>query len=695
MKRLWLDYETRSTVDLKDRGLDVYSKSSETDVLMLAWAFDDEEPALWQPIRGEEMPLRLAEGLADPSVVKMAWNYNFEKSITEHRLGLAIPQEQWEDPNVLCAYMSLPISLDRASKALRLDIEMAKTVTTGKMKPVKMFSEQTKTLKSKLKKDPTLPPFYYKDWTTHPEKWEEFCQYCLQDVRAERAVYYAAVAYNSPVTEEEHFAWLLDQRMNHTGVYVDQIFVNNALDLALTEVNGILAEIKSITSLDNPNSTAQLGSWLRERKYPFESLDKEHIAEALKEQARYGMSPLALTVLDLKQKLGGAAYTKLQSIIDRIGPDGRLRDQFVYHGAHTGRWSGRGVQLQNLFKPTKDVSTLRDAIVAGIKAKNLDLPAIYAAYNQGVADWNLANPEKPAKKPMVKCPTTMDAVAGTIRSAFAATPGSTLLVGDLAQIESRVLAALAHCQTMIDAYANGLDLYKDIMAFLLEKPYNDITPGERANGKVIILGCGFGMGWEKFIEYAATFGVTLTEATAKKYVTAFREKYSEIPDFWKALDSACIRAVKLNVCVYVNGLIVDGRNPEMLKIKLPSKRYIHYLRPVITEETTDWGKVREGVSYEAWDARGKQMKRLYGGLLCENVVQAVARDILLSGMFEAEKALIRIIMTIHDEIVGETKKDSGLTVDTLLKAMQVVPAWGEGMGFVLAAEGYQSDYYRK
>ena len=132
---------------------------------------------------------------------------------------------------------------------------------------------------------------------------------------------------------------------------------------------------------------------------------------------------------------------------------------------------------------------------------------------------------------------------------------------------------------------------------------------------MIVHNCGFGMGWEKFIDYAATFGVTLDEATAKRYVNAFRDKYVEIPSFWKELNNACVKAVKLNICVYVRGLVVDGRNPQMFKIKLPSGRYLHYLRPVVTEETTDWGATREGVSYESWDAKGLNMKRLYGGLL--------------------------------------------------------------------------------
>src|SRR5262249_32881911 len=157
----------------------------------------------------------------------------------------------------------------------------------------------------------------------------------------------------------------------------------------------------------------------------------------------------------------------------------------------------------------------------------------------------------------------------------------------------------------------------------------------------------------------------LDEATAKEYVGAFREKYNEIPSFWKELDDAVVAAVKGNICIYVRGLIVDGRNPMMLKIKLPSGRCLHYLDPIVTTQTTDWGKNREGVSYHAWDAKGCQLKRLYGGLICENVVQAVARDVLLNGMIEAEKIGFTIIMTIHDEVVGESPKESKLTYKDL------------------------------
>ncbi len=699
MRKLWLDFETRSFIDLPDYGLDRYSKDETTEVLMLAWAFDDDEPKLWLPILGEPMPAELHAGLVDPTVMKMAWNYNFEKDIFHYRLGYVIPQQEWFDPSVLCAYMSLPIGLDRAANALDIDIELKKTVILGKKKPTKIFSEPSKRNKTFLKKNPGAKEFYYRDWNSDPEQWEIFKEYCLQDVRAERAVWYAAVAMNCPITEGETQAWLLDQRMNEQGVWIDRVFVQNSKAYALGEIKEINETMQTLTGLaytKSGKSLSKLDEWLQSKGYKFDSLDKAHIAEALKVGlVHWKMDPVAYQVLQLKEKLGGSAYTKLQTIEDRIGADGRLRDQFVYHGAHTGRWSGRGVQLQNLFKPSKDVGTLRERIVNAIRNNTLDVAGLVAEYNAEVLAFNATNTDPKKERKPIKSMTLMAAVAGTIRASFCATPGNKLSVSDLAQIESRVLAALAGCQTMINAYAKGLDLYKDIMSFLLNKPYDTITSAERANGKVIILGCGFGMGWEKFIEYAATFGVTLDEKTAKTYVNAFREKYSEIPAYWKALNAAVIKATKGGVAIYVSGVVVDGRNPKMLKIKLPSGRCLHYLNPRVEMSETDWGAMQENVLFDKWDAKGLQENRLYGGLICENVVQAVARDILLNGMLEAEKIGFIVIMTIHDEVVAESKLASGLTYKDLEHAMTITPDWAEGMGFVLAAEGYDCSYYRK
>src|SRR5208282_2117614 len=435
-----------------------------------------------------------------------------------------------------------------------------------------------------------------------------------------REIHYAALALNSPMTEEEKQVWLLDQRMNERGVYIDQTFVTNGKHIAETEANQLVEQLRQITGCENPNSGKQLKEWLATRGYPKnygvydDSLDTEHVTEALK----LDLPTDVHEVFVLKDRLAGSAYKKFESIQDRISPDGRLRDQFVYHGPHTGRWAGRGVQLQNLYKPDKAASKHTDELVQMILNNSMPVDPF------GIQ--------------------TMTAVASVIRAAFVASPGNKLVVGDLAQIESRALAAIAGCQTMIDAYAGGHDLYKEFMSWLMDKPVEEVDSDERARGKIVILGCGYQMGVDKFVDYAATFGIVMplssddpNEVTAEKAVYGFRDKYYEIPMLWKALDDAVRKAVEFQTCVYVRGLVVNGKNPRCLKIKLPSGRFLHYHNPKYGQVAGFDGKKRKAVTYTAFDSNGVQTKTLYGGLITENIVQAVARDLLAAGMFEAEK----------------------------------------------------------
>ena len=193
---------------------------------------------------------------------------------------------------------------------------------------------------------------------------------------------------------------------------------------------------------------------------------------------------------------------------------------------------------------------------------------------------------------------------------------------------------------MIDAYTQGHDLYIEFMSWLLNKPLTKgNNPDERAYGKVVILGSGFGMGPDKFVDYCATFGLTMPhgpsddpdEVTAHKCIYGFREKYLEIPAYWKLVENACKDAVKYAKCIYVKGVVFDGRNPRVLRLKLPSGRYIHYFNARIVRKKK-FDKMMDCLVYTAYDSKGAQDKDLYGGLITENIVQAVGRDILLNGM---------------------------------------------------------------
>ena len=228
MKRLWLDFETRSLANIKNNGVDKYAKDPSTKVLMLAWAVELETPKLWQPHLEPEMPTELRALMLNTTVLKCAWNFQFEKHIFEFVLGIPTELKEWYDPSILAAYMSLPIGLGRCGDAL--EITGKKIHITGDDRPVKMFSFPKKALKKMLAAG--SPPFYFKDWVSNPAEWEVFCKYCIQDVISEREIHYDLAAINSPMTEGEIAAWELDQRMNSTGVYIDQPFVTSGKKLA-------------------------------------------------------------------------------------------------------------------------------------------------------------------------------------------------------------------------------------------------------------------------------------------------------------------------------------------------------------------------------------------------------------------------------------------------------------------------------
>lgn len=312
-------------MNIKTEGVDRYTRNAE--VLMLAWAFDDEEPELWFP--GTPMPNRLHRGLLMPTVQKVAWNARFERGIFKHALDFNIPIPQWRDPAVYARHATIPNSLADASRYLNLGDNMKHEI--GKSL-IRWFSVP--------KKDGT-----FREPTDHPEKWLQFGEYCKQDVRAERAVDHALIKRFS-LTPFEEEVQQIDTIINERGMPVDMLFVNNASKLVQDEKLRLRTALKEITQLDNPNSGAQMLPWLQTHGYPFSSLLKKRVDIALKQNS---LDSVGIDVLSLRSKLSRTSTKKLDAIIDRVADDGRLRHSYKYLGANrTGRWSGEGVQLQNL-----------------------------------------------------------------------------------------------------------------------------------------------------------------------------------------------------------------------------------------------------------------------------------------------------------------------------------------------------------
>jgi DNA polymerase bacteriophage-type len=331
MTRLHLDFETRSMLDIKKVGIDRYARSAE--VLMLAWAFDDDEPQLWlPPLRtytgSYAMPAELYSGLLGCRVTKVAWNKRFEQLILKHVLGLDT-NGPWLDPAILARSGTLPGSLDGCSKYLNLE-HLAKHAKEGK----RLINKFSKPYKGK-----------FREPADHPEDFALFGEYCQQDVRAEREVLHR-IEKLFPLTPFEQRVEQIDAEINQRGMPVDMQFVREAKKLVEEEKLMLTARTRLYTGLENPNSNAQFLEFVRSQwGYPFSSLGKSKVAEALRADIP---QPLR-TLLELRQKLSRSSTSKLDALLDRTGPDDVLRHSYKYLGAdRTGRWSGEGVQLQNL-----------------------------------------------------------------------------------------------------------------------------------------------------------------------------------------------------------------------------------------------------------------------------------------------------------------------------------------------------------
>jgi DNA polymerase len=646
MKKLHVDLETSSSADLKKVGTDVYANHIDTKVLMLAYAFDDGPVSFWEP-HLSNMPEELLSALTNPLITKISWNVGFEYSIISVVLQIPLKIEEWFDPMAYARYLGYPGSLGECGDAINLPQNYAKDVIGKKL--IKMFSMPTRATKKVSS--------HFKDWTTNPEDWKLFGEYCIQDVKAERAILHK-LEKKAPFPEIERKTWVLDQKINQRGIPINLEFVGRALAIAENARAGIIEQLKVLTGCANPNSPAQLKSWFDQQGRSFDSLDKSHVTAALETN----LSQTVREVLELKQLLGGIAFKKLPVIQMRTRLD-RLCEAFTYHAAHTGRWASRGVQFHNLLKPTKQVQENYDAIVTAIM--------------------NTAN--MPANIHPI------EAIGGTLRASVQAPEGSRLMVADYSSIENRVLAWLAQCPGMLEVFQKGLDPYKSFAALMYAIDYDEVTKAQRNFCKSPVLGCGFGMGWNRLIVYAAAMGQKITEDQAKELVYAWREAYPEVPAYWKALGNAAVRAVAFKEQYQLGPLRIDGRDPEMLHIVLPSGRALHYDKPFIDVDLYQkkivkyYGPGGQGGGWGVIEARGSS--------LVENVVQAIARDLLVNGMMNVTEAGFEIVLHVHDELVAEVPEISHLTYEDFEYSITLAPKWGQDIP--LAVEGYTGKIYRK
>lgn len=664
---LFVDFETRSPLDLKEVGLHNYLTQAE--VLMLSYAVNEQEPQIWLPHEGP-MPEHLEMMVRRPEILKVAFNAAFEKSVFEKLLGIPTPLSAWDDPMIRARYASVAGGLDFVGKVLGLGEDKAKLA--GGKKLIKLFCEKNK-------------KGVFNDWNSHPDEFWDMIEYCKRDTSAEREIFHKLKAFALPPFEQRLYE--LDQEVCECGMPIDMDFVEKAYKIVNEEKAELLERFMQLTGLENPNSPKQLLGWLKEQAYPFNSLAARWVTKALGANDGVGFGAVAMSEagregLKLRQQIAKSSTAKLETLRGLVCADGRLRHSFVFMGAaRTGRWSGRGFQTQNLPRSSvKDVPGATEAIKAS------DREAVR------------------------KFGHPLDVVSSCLRSAIRAPEGKKLVVCDLSSIETRVSAWVAGCTALMKVFEEGRDPYIEFATKMYHVPYDQVTKQQRQISKPAILGACYQLGGGKdsvdkngddirtgLYGYSQNMGVEMDQDFSGECIRTYRQSYPEICDTWRSLESAAIEAVRTGERVTVNKVTFGAVKPnKLLYIILPSGRRLHYVRPCIST-TEKWdGEFYSKLEYEG-QVIGQHWGTIptFGGKLLENIVQAISRDILAVGMCRAAEMGFRIVGTCHDEIMSEEGPGSSGTIGLKeLRECMIAPMpWAPDL--LLDAAGFEGSYYRK
>lgn len=628
-----LDFETYSEGDLKTGGVWKYSVHPSTEVICLAYSIDGDPPLLWTP---EDPTPAFARS---PTAQLHAWNSFFEYCIWHNVLKWpAVPIERWTDTAALAAALALPRSLAGCGAAMGLPQDQQKDKHGQNL-----ILRLCKPYRGARGRDKTA--------------LKELYDYCKQDVIAEQAI----AAKLPPLKPKERRIWELDQKMNLKGVPIDIGNVQHAIFLANEVAQKLNEKIAEITEgeFDSTNRIAALKKYIEDKTgYTLKTFDKQYLENVLQDD---NLPQIAREIILVRTQTGKTSAAKFEAM-NKSADGGRLRGLFMYHGANTGRWAGRLVQPQNLLRPTiEDTDTCIDLF------KYRDSELMIMLYDNPVS-----------------------AISSCVRGLIRASEGKRLISADYAAIEARVLAWLAGQEEVLNVFRTHGKLYEHTASAIFKKPLESITKDQRQIGKVAALALGYQGGFKAFGNMAKIYGLSITDEGAENIKKQWRSANPNIVQYWWDCETAALNAVRNAGTAYTVRNVVFKKAGSFLYIKLPSGRLLAYPKPRIVaggmkDEQLEFSGV-EPIK-KTWGAR-----KTYAGKLVENITQAVARDLMAEAMLRLDAAGYELVMTVHDEIVAEVDKNFG-SVKDFEKIMCEVPDWAKGLP--LAAEGYESERYRK
>lgn len=675
MKTLSIDIETFSGADLTKCGVYKYAEAPDFEILLFGYSADGGDVQVADFTAGETLPPDILDALTDNTVLKWAFNANFERvclsrylsdmgaspdpfadsHFSAEYLGRAkyLNPESWRCSMVWSAYMGLPLSLEGAGAVLGLEKQK---LTEGK-ELVRYFCKPCAATAANGHRARNLPE-------RAPDKWAAFKAYNRRDVEAEMSIQERLSKF--PVPDSVWNEYALDQEINDRGVALDMTLVRNAISADERSKAKLTRLMKEITGLDNPNSVAQMKQWLAYHGLETDTLGKKAVAELLKTAPE----PLG-RALSLRQQLAKSSVRKYQAMENAVCADGRARGMFQFYGANrTGRWAGRLIQMQNL--PQNHLPDLEQARAL---VRNGDFDALELLYD-----------------------SVPEVLSELIRTAFVPKPGRKFIVADFSAIEARVISWLAGETWRNEVFATHGKIYEASASQMFRVSIEKITKGSplRQKGKIAELALGYG-GSVGALKAMGALEMGLSEDELQPLVTAWRVSNPHIVRLWWNADKAAIQAVR-------DRTVTEIRRPGsghgirfacqsgMLFITLPSGRRIAYVKPRVG--TNRFGS--DCVTYEGVGGT-KKWERLesYGPKFVENIVQATSRDILCYAM-RAQRHC-SIVMHVHDEMIIEA--DRRMSAKVLCEQMSRTPPWAEGCqpgsGLLLRADGYDCPFYKK
>lgn len=645
MKSISWDLETYSSVDLTKCGVYRYCESEDFEILLAAYSIDGGAVQVVDLACGEKLPEEILDALEDETVEKWSYNSQFERICLSRLLGYPagnyLAPASWRCSMVWASTLGLPRSLESVGAVLGLEKQK---LTEGK-DLIRYFCVPCRPTKANGGRTRNLPEH-------DPEKWERFKAYNLRDVETEMQIQERLSRF--PVPDFIWEEYQLDQEINDRGIGVDMELVRQAIAMDARSRERLTAAMRELTELENPNSVQQMKQWLADHGLETDTLGKKAVAELIKTAPE----PLR-EVLSLRQQLAKSSVKKYTAMENAVCADSRAHGMFVFYGANrTGRFSGRLIQLQNLYK-----NTMPDLAQARALVRSGNYEALSMLYED-----------------------IPDTLSQLIRTAFVPQDGRKLIVADFSAIEARVLAWLAGERWVSEVFEKGRDIYCETAArmFHCRVEKHGENAELRQKGKQATLSCGYG-GSVGALKAMGALEAGMTEEELQPLVDSWREANPNIVRFWWDVDRAVKDCIRQRVPTETHGLHFDYRS-AMLFITLPSGRRLAYVKPRIGEN--QFGG--ESVTYMGVGGT-KKWERLesYGPKFVENIVQGTARDILCYAMQTLKNC--SIVAHVHDEIIIEA--DRRMSVAAVCEQMGRTPPWAKGLK--LRADGYECEFYQK